>query len=38
VPAPGDEEPAAKGKTRVQAVVLHRRDAEQVTIPEPKKK
>ncbi len=29
--------PAAKGKTRVLAVVLHPRDAEQITIPEPKK-
>ena len=29
---------AAKGKTRVLAVVLHPRDAKQVTIPEPKKK
>jgi quercetin dioxygenase-like cupin family protein len=30
--------PAAKGKTRVLAVVLHPRDAKQMTIPEPKKK
>jgi quercetin dioxygenase-like cupin family protein len=30
--------PAAKGKTRVLAVVLHPRDAKQVTIPEPKEK
>ena len=30
--------PAAKGKTRVLAVVLHPRDAKEVTIPEPKKK
>jgi quercetin dioxygenase-like cupin family protein len=30
--------PAAKGKTRVVAVILHPRDAGQVTIPEPKKK
>ena len=30
--------PAAKGKTRVLAVVLHPRDAGQVTTPEPKKK
>jgi len=30
--------PAAKGKTRVLAVILHPRDAKQVTIPEPKKK
>jgi quercetin dioxygenase-like cupin family protein len=30
--------PAAKGKTRVVAVILHPRDAKQVTIPEPKKK
>lgn len=30
--------PAAKGKTRVLAVILHPRDARQVTIPEPKKK
>jgi quercetin dioxygenase-like cupin family protein len=29
--------PAAKGDTRVLAVVLHPRDAEQITIPEPKK-
>jgi quercetin dioxygenase-like cupin family protein len=29
--------PAAKGTTRVLAVVLHPRDARQVTIPEPKK-
>jgi len=29
--------PAATGKTRVLAVVLHPRDAKQVTIPEPKK-
>jgi quercetin dioxygenase-like cupin family protein len=29
--------PAAKGKTRVVAVILHPRDAKQVTIPEPKK-
>lgn len=28
--------PAAKGKTRVLAVVLHPRDARQITIPEPK--
>ena len=27
--------PAAKGKTRVVAVILHPRDAKQVTIPEP---
>ena len=30
--------PAAKGKTRVVAVILHPRDAKQVTTPEPKKK
>ncbi len=30
--------PAAKGKTRVLAVILHPRDARQVTIPEPKDK
>jgi quercetin dioxygenase-like cupin family protein len=30
--------PAAKGKTRVLAVILHPRDAKEVTIPEPKKK
>ncbi len=29
--------PAARGKTRVLAVVLHPRDAKQVAIPEPKK-
>lgn len=29
--------PAAKGKTRVLAVILHPRDAKQVSIPEPKK-
>ena len=29
--------PAAKGKTRVLAVVLHLRDAEPIAIPEPKK-
>lgn len=29
--------PAAKGKTRVLAVVLHPRDAKQVAIPEPNK-
>ncbi len=29
--------PAAKGATRVLAVVLHPRDARQITIPEPKK-
>jgi quercetin dioxygenase-like cupin family protein len=29
--------PAAKGKTRLIAVVLHPRDAKQVAIPEPKK-
>jgi quercetin dioxygenase-like cupin family protein len=29
--------PAAKGNTRVLAVVLHPRDAGQITIPEPKK-
>ena len=29
--------PAAKGNTRVLAVVLHPRDANQITIPEPKK-
>jgi hypothetical protein len=28
--------PAAKGKTRVLAVVLHPRDAKQIAIPEPK--
>ena len=30
--------PAAKGKTRVLAVILHPRDAKQMTIPEPKNK
>lgn len=30
--------PAPKGKTRVLAVILHPRDAKQVTIPEPKHK
>jgi len=30
--------PSAKGKTRVLAVILHPRDARQVTIPEPKTK
>jgi quercetin dioxygenase-like cupin family protein len=30
--------PSKKGKTRVLAVILHPRDAKQVTIPEPKKK
>ena len=30
--------PAAKGKTRVLAVILHPSDAKQVTIPEPKTK
>ena len=30
--------PAATGKTRVLAVILHPRDAKQVTIPEPKNK
>jgi quercetin dioxygenase-like cupin family protein len=30
--------PAAKGRTRVLAVILHPRDARQVTIPEPKHK
>jgi quercetin dioxygenase-like cupin family protein len=30
--------PSAKGKTRVLAVVLHSRDAKQITIPEPPKK
>jgi quercetin dioxygenase-like cupin family protein len=30
--------PAAKGKTRVLAVILHPRDARQVTIPEPRTK
>ena len=30
--------PSAKGKTRVLAVVLHPRDARQITIPEPPKK
>jgi quercetin dioxygenase-like cupin family protein len=30
--------PAAKGKTRVLAVILHPRGAKQVTIPEPKNK
>ena len=30
--------PAATGKTRVLAVILHPRDAKQVTIPEPKQK
>jgi quercetin dioxygenase-like cupin family protein len=29
--------PAAKGKTRVLAVVLHPRDAKQLAVPEPKK-
>ena len=29
--------PAAKGNTRVLAVLLHPRDAKQITIPEPKK-
>jgi quercetin dioxygenase-like cupin family protein len=29
--------PAAKGKTRVVAAILHQRDAKQVTIPEPEK-
>ena len=29
--------PSRKGKTRVLAVVLHPRDARQITIPEPKK-
>ena len=29
--------PSKKGKTRVLAVVLHPRDAKQITIPEPKK-
>jgi quercetin dioxygenase-like cupin family protein len=29
--------PSAKGKTRILAVVLHPRDAEQIAIPEPKK-
>ena len=29
--------PAARGKTRVLAVVLHPRDAKQIAIPEPKK-
>jgi hypothetical protein len=29
--------PAQKGKTRVLAVVLHPRDAKEITIPEPKK-
>jgi quercetin dioxygenase-like cupin family protein len=29
--------PSARGKTRVLAVVLHPRDARQITIPEPKK-
>jgi quercetin dioxygenase-like cupin family protein len=29
--------PGAKGNTRVLAVVLHPRDARQITIPEPKK-
>src|SRR5262245_216344 len=29
--------PAAKGNTRVLAVLLHPRDARQITIPEPKK-
>ena len=29
--------PAAKGNTRVLAVVLHPRDARQITMPEPKK-
>ena len=29
--------PAARGNTRVLAVVLHSRDARQITIPEPKK-
>ena len=31
------QNPAAKGNTRVLAVVLHPRDARQITIPEPKK-
>jgi hypothetical protein len=35
---PGGENPAAKGTTRVLAVVLHPRDANEVTIFEPKKK
>ena len=30
--------PSTKGKTRLLAVILHPRDAKQVTIPEPKKK
>ena len=30
--------PAAKGKTRVVAVILHPRDAKQLTTPEPKNK
>ncbi len=30
--------PAAKGKTRLIAVVLHPRDAKEIAIPEPKKK
>ena len=29
--------PSVKGKTRVLAVVLHARDAEQIAIPEPEK-
>jgi hypothetical protein len=29
--------PAAKGNTRVLAMVLHPRDAKQIAIPEPKK-
>jgi quercetin dioxygenase-like cupin family protein len=29
--------PAARGKTRVLAVVLHPRDAKQIAVPEPKK-
>src|SRR6516225_3103890 len=29
--------PAVKGNTRILAVVLHSRDAKQITIPEPKK-
>jgi plastocyanin len=32
-----DARRAAKGNTRVLAVVLHPRDARQITIPEPKK-
>ena len=31
------KDPAAKGNTRVLAVVLHPRDARQITVPEPKK-